>query len=58
MSSDRIAPTLQGADGEPVRGVGDKFVVHMAGIFPVLSEGALRATLGILDRTVPRLSGG
>jgi hypothetical protein len=23
-----------------------------AGIFPVLSEGALRATLGILDRTV------
>jgi hypothetical protein len=25
-----------------------------AGIFPVLSEGALRATLGILDRTVRR----
>jgi hypothetical protein len=25
-----------------------------AGIFPVLSEGALRATLGILDRTVHR----
>jgi hypothetical protein len=25
-----------------------------AGIFPVLSEGALRATLGILDRTVTR----
>ncbi len=25
-----------------------------AGIFPVLSEGALRATLGILDRTVQR----
>jgi hypothetical protein len=25
-----------------------------AGIFPVLSEGALRATLGILDRTVAR----
>jgi hypothetical protein len=25
-----------------------------AGIFPVLSEGALRATLGILDRTVKR----
>jgi hypothetical protein len=24
------------------------------GIFPVLSEGALRGTLGILDRTVPR----
>jgi Polyketide cyclase / dehydrase and lipid transport len=26
-----------------------------AGIFPVLSEGALRATLGILDRTVRQL---
>jgi hypothetical protein len=25
-----------------------------SGIFPVLSEGALRATLGILDRTVRR----
>ena len=25
-----------------------------AGIFPVISEGALRATLGILDRTVRR----
>jgi hypothetical protein len=25
-----------------------------AGIFPVISEGALRATLGILDRTVTR----
>ena len=25
-----------------------------AGIFPILSEGALRATLGILDRTVTR----
>jgi hypothetical protein len=25
-----------------------------AGIFPILSEGALRATLGILDRTVAR----
>ncbi|MGV0624143.1 polyketide cyclase, partial [Mycobacterium kansasii] len=24
------------------------------GIFPILSEGALRATLGILDRTVRR----
>ncbi len=120
---------LQDADGDPVRGVGDSFVVHMdreslndfpqlgkydvtvnitefeqdrliswtvlgqirppighvygylleptddgaatmvtsfydwsnidpkwrdAGIFPVLSEGALRATLGILDRTVRR----
>jgi hypothetical protein len=120
---------LQDADGDPVRGVGDTFVVHMdrealndfpefgkydvtvsiqdferdrliswtvlgkirpqighvygyrlepaddgaatvvtsfydwseidpkwrdAGIFPVLSEGALRATLGILDRTVRR----
>ena len=28
-----------------------------AGIFPVLSEGALRATLGILDRTVARGGG-
>lgn len=120
---------LQDADGNPVRGVGDSFVVHMdreslndfpqlgkydvtvdikqfeqdrliawtvlgqiqppighvygyalaptedgsatvvtsfydwsdihpkwrdAGIFPILSEGALRATLGILDRTVRR----
>ncbi|BBX17217.1 polyketide cyclase [Mycolicibacterium duvalii] len=117
---------LQDADGEPVRAVGDSFVVHMdrealndfplgrydvtveitqferdrllawtilgqvrpqighvygyrlqpegdtttvtsfydwsdidqqwrdAGIFPVVSEGALRATLGILDRTVRR----
>ena len=27
-----------------------------AGIFPVMSEGALRATLGILDRTVRRSS--
>jgi len=120
---------LQSAEGEPVRGVGDQFVVHMdreslndfpelgrydvtvvitefeqdrliawtvlgqiqppighvygyalapaedgsatvvtsfydwstidqkwrdAGIFPILSEGALRATLGILDRTVRR----
>lgn len=120
---------LQGAEGDPVRGVGDRFVVHMdreslndfpqlgrydvtvditafepdrliawtvlgqlqppighvygyaltpaedasgtivtsfydwsnihpkwraAGIFPILSEGALRATLGILDRTVRR----
>ncbi len=25
-----------------------------AGIFPVISEGALRATLGVLDRTVRR----
>jgi hypothetical protein len=25
-----------------------------AGVFPVMSEGALRATLGILDRTVRR----
>jgi hypothetical protein len=25
-----------------------------AGIFPVISEGAIRATLGILDRTVTR----
>jgi uncharacterized protein YndB with AHSA1/START domain len=29
-----------------------------AGIFPVLSEGALRATLGILDRTVRRRATG
>jgi hypothetical protein len=28
-----------------------------AGIFPVISEGALRATLGILDRTVTRGGG-
>ncbi|MGB6057626.1 MAG: hypothetical protein WBF71_05125, partial [Microthrixaceae bacterium] len=29
-----------------------------AGIFPVISEGALRATLGILARTVMRNAGG
>ena len=29
-----------------------------AGIFPVISEGALRATLGILARTVTHRSGG
>jgi hypothetical protein len=29
-----------------------------AGIFPVISEGALRATLGILDRTVARSAPG
>jgi hypothetical protein len=29
-----------------------------AGIFPVISEGALRATLGILARTVTRAGGG
>ncbi len=29
-----------------------------ANIFPVISEGALRATLGILDRTVRRRAGG
>ena len=29
-----------------------------AGIFPVLSEGALRATLGILDRTARRAAAG
>jgi hypothetical protein len=29
-----------------------------AGIFPVISEGALRATLGILARTVTRIGGG
>jgi hypothetical protein len=28
-----------------------------AGIFPVISEGALRATLGILDRTIRRTQG-
>jgi hypothetical protein len=28
-----------------------------AGIFPVISEGALRATLGILDRTIRRTEG-
>jgi hypothetical protein len=29
-----------------------------AGIFPVISEGALRATLGILERTVRTDAGG
>ena len=53
---------LLDATGDPVAKVGDEFVVHMdrealndypeAGIFPVISELALRATLGILARTV------
>jgi hypothetical protein len=33
-------------------------VYQGAGIFPVISEGALRATLGILDRTVTRAGSG
>jgi hypothetical protein len=41
---------LQAATGEPVTAVGDSFVVRA--IFPVIPETALRATLGILARTV------
>jgi hypothetical protein len=36
---------LQDASGDPVTAVG---------IFPVISENAVRASLGILDRTVRR----
>lgn len=45
-------------DGTLVTSIYDWSDIHpdwrAAGIFPILSEGALRATLGILDRTVRR----
>ena len=47
-----------GAEGTVVTSYYDWSDIHPqwreAGIFPVLSEGALKATLGILDRTVRR----
>jgi hypothetical protein len=46
---------LQSAEGDPVTAVGDEFVVHMdresLNDYPI-PEAALRATLGILARTV------
>jgi hypothetical protein len=52
----RLEPA--GADGTLVTSYYDWSSIHPqwreAGIFPVLSEGALRATLGILARTVAR----
>jgi Polyketide cyclase / dehydrase and lipid transport len=51
----RLEPT---ADGTLVTSYYDWSSIHpdwkTAGIFPVISEGALRATLGILARTVAR----
>jgi len=51
----RLEPT---EDGTLVTSFYDWSDIHQqwrdAGIFPVISEGALRATLGILDRTVRR----
>ena len=49
---------LMDATGEPVTAVGDTFVVHMdreaLNDVPMGREAALRATLGILERTVAR----
>ncbi len=57
---------LQDATGTPAQADGDTFVISYydwsdidpvwkeADIFPIMSEGALRATLGILDRTVTK----
>lgn len=53
----RLEPDADG-EGTVVTSFYDWSDIHEkwreAGIFPVLSEGALRATLGILDRTVRR----
>jgi hypothetical protein len=43
---------LMAAEGEPVAAASPDW--KQAGIFPVISEAALRATLGILARTVAR----
>jgi hypothetical protein len=55
VTSERLEPT---ADGTLVTSYYDWSSIHpewrAAGIFPVISEGALRATLGILARTVAR----
>ncbi|WP_244929311.1 SRPBCC family protein [Nocardioides sp. W7] len=54
----RLAPDPDGSDGTVVTSFYDWADIHpdwaAAGIFPVISEGALRGTLGILDRTVRR----
>jgi len=52
----RLQPTDDNAEGTVVTSFYDWSNIDQqwrdAGIFPVISEGALRATLGILDRTV------
>ncbi|WP_182523812.1 SRPBCC family protein [Nocardioides dongkuii] len=54
----RLEPDPDGSDGTLVTSFYDWSDIHpdwrAMGIFPVLSENALRATLGILDRTVRR----
>lgn len=56
----RLEPAEEG--GTLVTSIYDWSDIHPvwreAEIFPILSEGALRATLGILDRSVRRRSGG
>jgi len=48
---------LQGFTGEPAEKVGDTFVTgDIKERFPVVPAAALRATLGILERTVPKRS--
>ena len=54
----RLEPDPEGSDGTLVTSFYDWSDIHpdwqAAGIFPVISENALRASLGILDRTVRR----
>ncbi|WP_193604698.1 SRPBCC family protein [Nocardioides dongkuii] len=54
----RLEPDPDGSDGTLVTSFYDWSDIHpdwrAMGIFPVLTENALRATLGILDRTVRR----
>jgi len=54
----RLEPEGQAGESTVVTSFYDWSTIHQEwrerGIFPVISEGALRATLGILDRTVRR----
>ncbi len=54
----RLEPAPEGEDGTLVTSFYDWSDIHddwkAMGIFPVISENALRGTLGILDRTVRR----
>lgn len=54
----RLEPGGQAGESTVVTSFYDWSTIHQEwrerGIFPVISEGALRATLGILDRTVRR----
>jgi hypothetical protein len=54
----RLEPDGQAGESTVVTSFYDWSTIHQEwrerGIFPVISEGALRATLGILDRTVRR----